>query len=336
VLLVHERHLIAVSLRAIGHLHWIWLALAVTLESASMASFAYLQCRLLRAGTAKVALRPVLATVYAGNALSATVPIAGSQMSVVFIFRRFKEMGVEATVAGWTLVAAGLISSLTSALLLVVGAALIGNDFVAATVAAVGTTGIGVLAVATTAIRHPAALAALQRPAGWTLRKTWRALRRPVRDPDEVLTRLANPLGSLRLSPAGWATVVAGAFVNWLADAGVLAASLVAVGAPVPWRGLLFAYAVGTAVQTVGIVPGGIGVVEGALAVALMGAGVRHPLALAAVLVYRFVSFWMVIFVGWVTYFFRVRAQTANRPLVAPSHPFGDVDPDLPVVLADL
>jgi putative heme transporter len=178
-------------------------------------------------------------------------------------------------------------------------------------------------------------LTALQRPAGWMFRKTWRALGRRVRDPDEVLTSLANRLGSLRLSPAGWATVVAGAFVNWLADAGVLAASLVAVGAPVPWRGLLFAYAVGTAVQTVGIVPGGIGAVEGALAVALMGAGVRHPLALAAVLVYRFVSFWMVISVGWVAYFFRVRAQSANPPLVVPSHPFGHVDP-LRVGLADL
>jgi hypothetical protein len=33
-----------------------------------------------------------------------------------------------------------------------------------------------------------------------------------------------------------------------------------------------------------------------------MSAGVRHPLALAAVLVYRFISFWMVISVGWLTY----------------------------------
>ena len=231
-------------------------------------------------------------------------------MSVVFVFRRFKQMGVEATVAGWTLVAAGLISSLASTLLLVVGAVLTGNDFVAVTAAAAGTIGIGVFAVATTAIRRPAVLTALQRPAGWTLRKTWRVLGRRVLDPDEVFTSLADRLGSLRLPASGWATVVAVAFVNWLADVGVLAASLVAVGAPVPWRGLLFAYAVGTAVQTVGVVPGGIGVVEGALAVALMGAGVRHPLALAAVLVYRFVSFWMVISVGWAAYLL----QSGRRP----------------------
>jgi putative heme transporter len=111
--------------------------------------------------------------------------------------------------------------------------------------------------------------------------------------------------------------VVATAFANWLADAGVLAASLAGIGAAVPWRGLLFAYAVGTAVQGVAIVPGGIGVVEGALTLALAGAGVRHPLALAAVLVYRFVSFWMVISVGWIAYIFVGRPTTAKRPKLA-------------------
>jgi putative heme transporter len=74
--------------------------------------------------------------------------------------------------------------------------------------------------------------------------------------------------------------------------------SIVAVGAAVPRGGLLFAYGVGTAAGSVGVIPGGIGLVEAALAVSLMGAGVRHPLALAAVLVYRFVSYWMVISVG--------------------------------------
>ncbi len=52
-----------------------------------------------------------------------------------------------------------------------------------------------------------------------------------------------------------------------------------------------------------GVVPGGLGVVEGALALTLMGAGLRHPVALAAVLIYRAISFWVVISVGWLIYF---------------------------------
>jgi hypothetical protein len=43
-------------------------------------------------------------------------------------------------------------------------------------------------------------------------------------------------------------------------------------------------------------------VVEGALAVALMAVGQQRPSALAAVLVYRFISFWMVTAAGWLVY----------------------------------
>ena len=311
-LLVDERSLIVSSLRVVGHLKWSWLVLAVLLEWVSMASFAHLQCRLLKAGKARVELRAVLATVYAGNALSSSVPFAGSQMSVVFVFRRFKQMGVEPTVAGWTLVVAGVISSLASALLLVVGAVLTGNEVVAATGAAAGIVGVAILVVATAAVRRPAVLTALQRPAGWTLRHAWGVLGRPERDPDAAIASLAARLGSLRLPPSGWATVVVAALLNWLADMGVLAASIVAVGAAVPWRGLLFAYGVGTAAGSVGVIPGGLGVVEAALALSLMGAGVRHPLALAAVLVYRLISFWMVIAVGWLTYLFGARARSGD------------------------
>ena len=121
---------------------------------------------------------------------------------------------------------------------------------------------------------------------------------------------------------------------------GVLAASIVAVGAAVPWRGLLFAYGVGTAAGSVGVIPGGLGVVEAALALSLMGAGVRHPLALAAVLVYRLISFWMVIAVGWLTYLFGARARsgdtlgTAKRRLPGRSQGLGQADLHLPAVVA--
>jgi hypothetical protein len=48
-------------------------------------------------------------------------------MSTMFVFRRFKQLGVDATVAGWALVVAGVVSSLASGLLFVVGAILSGN-----------------------------------------------------------------------------------------------------------------------------------------------------------------------------------------------------------------
>jgi putative heme transporter len=327
VVLVNERGLIASSLRVVGHLTWGWLVLAMLLEWTSMASFAHLQCRLLRAGRAKVGLLPMLATVYAGNALSSSVPFAGSQMSVVFVFRRFKQLGVEATVAGWTLAVAGVISSLASAVLLGVGAVLTGNDFLAATGAVAAIAEVAVLVAATAALRSPAILTALERPVGWILRRLPGTLGRPGHEP--VVATLAGRLGSLRLPPLTWVAIVGAALLNWLADIGVLAASIAAVGAAVPWRGLLFAYGLGTAAGSVGVIPGGIGLVEAALAVSLMGAGVRHPLALAAVLVYRLVSYWMVVSVGWLIYLLGGRSRPTPGRLAGggPSGPPGSFEP---------
>jgi uncharacterized membrane protein YbhN (UPF0104 family) len=221
VLLASERSLIASSLRIVGHLKWSWFVLAVALESMSMASFAQMQRRLLRVGATRVRLFPVMATVYAGNALSTTVPFAGPQMSTVFVFRRFKKLDVDATVAGWTLVVAGVISSLASALLLAAGAILTGNDVAIATGIAGGLLGVGIFALTTAALRRPAVTTALRRPAGWVLLQASRVLRRPARDWDEVLINLTSRLGSLRLPVSGWVTVVMGAFLNWLADFGV-------------------------------------------------------------------------------------------------------------------
>jgi uncharacterized membrane protein YbhN (UPF0104 family) len=289
-------------LGVVAHLKWVWLPPAVALESASMATFARMQRRLLAAGQTRVRLLPVMAAVYAGNALAASVPLAGPQLGAAFAFRRFTRLGIDAAVVGWTLVVAGVISSTAAALLLAVGAVLTGNDAAAVTGAGGGMLAVGVLVVATITVQGRGVRQGLRRPARWMLAQSRRVLGRPAQDPDALITEVAGRLQSIQLPVRGWLMVLAAGFLNWLADIGVLALSVAAVGAPIPWRGLLFAYGVGAAAGSVGVSPGGLGVVEAALAVTLMGAGVRHPLAIGAVLVYRFVSFWMVVTVGWLIY----------------------------------
>jgi uncharacterized protein (TIRG00374 family) len=88
---------------------------------------------------------------------------------------------------------------------------------------------------------------------------------------------------------------------NWLADAGVLAVSILAIGVTVPWRPLLLVYGLATVIGSLGITPGGIGLVEGTLCLGLVRTGVPATLALAAVLLYRLVSFWLVMAAGWLT-----------------------------------
>ena len=95
-------------------------------------------------------------------------------------------------------------------------------------------------------------------------------------------------------------TVTGLALANWLADAAVLAVSIRAVGAAVPWHDLLLVYGSGIAAQSLNITPGGLGVAEGTLSLALVATGLRASQALAAVLLYRLASFWLVALPdGW-------------------------------------
>src|SRR6266704_1583906 len=48
------------------------------------------------------------------------------------------------------------------------------------------------------------------------------------------------------------------------------------------------------------VIPGGIGIIEGSLAVILVGYGAGRAAALAATLGFRLVSFWLAVAVGWI------------------------------------
>jgi uncharacterized membrane protein YbhN (UPF0104 family) len=312
---VTERSVVAASFARLGHLHWLWAPAAIVLESASMAAFAIMLRRLLTAGGASVGVRPMLATTYAANAVSVSVPLAGPELATAFTFRRFTGQGADAPLAGWSLLASGVASSAAAALV-AAGAGLASGNILAAAVAVPG----GVLAVAAlvavaAATRRPRLLGALERPAAWTLRHGSRLFRRTATDPRQTIRAWAERLGSLRLPPAGWMTVTGLALANWLADAAVLAVSIRAAGAAVPWHDLLLVYGSGIAAQSLNITPGGLGVAEGTLSLALVAAGLCASHALAAVLLYRLASFWLVAIAGWlVLLWLRHSQRTAPGP----------------------
>ena len=87
--------------------------------------------------------------------------------------------------------------------------------------------------------------------------------------------------------------------MTWLADAAVLAAAFELAGLPVPWRGLLFAYAASQMTDGLIPLPGGV---EGGLLGALVLAGAPLTAATAtAITVYRVVGYWAVDVAGIVT-----------------------------------
>jgi len=92
---------------------------------------------------------------------------------------------------------------------------------------------------------------------GWLGRRRWPSI-----------GRLAAALAGLsrhRAGPGWAAAVVACTAACLLADAGVLAACFGLAGLPVPWRGLLLAYAAGQLAGRLVPLPGGLGGVEGGL-----------------------------------------------------------------------
>ena len=118
-----------------------WLALAVVTELMSMGAFARVQRRMLSAGGARVPMCRMAALTYAANALSVSIP-AGTALSSGYVFKRLRTWGATVPAAGFTIVASGLLSTLSFALLAVVCAVWAGNG------------GLGSLLVVAGAVAH--------------------------------------------------------------------------------------------------------------------------------------------------------------------------------------
>jgi pimeloyl-ACP methyl ester carboxylesterase/uncharacterized membrane protein YbhN (UPF0104 family) len=310
---ISERASILASFAVLGHIHWLWIPAAIAAEAASMAAFAFMMRRLLATGGARVGVRPMLATSFAANALSVSIPLAGPQLATAFTFRRFTRLGADAPLAGWSLLAGGVVSAAAGALVVVGGGLASGNGLVAGFAVPTGVLAVIALLVLGAVLRRPQLRASIEQPATWALRHVARLLRRPAQDPSAIIGAWAGRLGSLQLAPSGWITVTGLGVINWLADAAVLVVSIRATGGPVPWNDLLLVYSSGVAAQSLNITPGGLGIAEGTLSLALVATGLRASQALAAVLLYRLASFWLVALAGWLVLGF-LRHRQRSRP----------------------
>ena len=90
-----------------------------------------------------------------------------------------------------------------------------------------------------------------------------------------------------------------------------------ALDVPIPWKGLLLAYGAGQLAASLPITPGGLGVVEGSITVALVAFGGPEASTAYAVLLYRLISFWMILVVGWL-FIGQLALQVRRGPLEPP------------------
>jgi hypothetical protein len=304
--------------------NWGWIAAAVLAEALSYGAFTQLQRVLLASGGLRTRVAPMVGVTLAGNAINTTIP-GGGAFATIFAYRQFRRRGADEALTTWTLVAIGALAAVALAGLAVVGLLVAGEDgpvgglwpLVALLVAG------PVLAVAV--LMRPAILRRLALPpARWLgswLQRPGGVLRRvglltgPGVDADVLIGGLVERLEAVKPGARSWSAGLGFALGNWVADCGCLVLAHQAVGAAVPWRGLLVAYGAAQVAANLPITPGGLGVVEGSLTVALVAYGGSTAGSVAAVLVYRIISFWALLPIGWLA-FLGLQLEARRHPLV--------------------
>jgi undecaprenyl-diphosphatase len=117
----------------------------------------------------------------------------------------------------------------------------------------------------------------------------------PVRDAFRALASTVR-------NPRAGAALIGGSFGVTAGYALALVAAAHAVGVGLPMATIVAVYLGGSAVAAAAPTPGGLGALEAALVAGLTSAGAASGPAIAAVLLYRLITFWLPILPGFVAY----------------------------------
>ncbi|MDT4982594.1 MAG: putative heme transporter [Pseudonocardiales bacterium] len=276
-----------------------WLALALVAQLMSLGAFAHVQRRMLSAGGARVPMRRMAALTYAANAVSRTLP-GGPALSSGYVFKRLRSWGATVPAAGFTILASGVLSTLSFALLAVIGAVLAGNGGLSSLLIVAGAI---VMTVAVLMARRHHKPDLLVRVASRSLVRANRIAHRAPEAGLAALHRVAGELSAIKPRNRDWLAGFGFAGLNWIADLACLLACCHAVGASGSSLALVtVAFLAGMSASSLSLLPGGLGVVDAAMIIALTQGGVSTVPATAAVLLYRLISFALIVALGWLVW----------------------------------
>jgi putative heme transporter len=277
------------------HLRWWWIPPAVAAEMASLWCFAGLQRELLGSGGLVAPWRPLLKVTFAAQAITNSIP-GGNAASAVYGFRWYRRFGADSTLATWSLVGMTVASVVSLSLIATAGLALATEEGAS----------FDLIPVIVGALLLTVAIGALfvyERPlsfiVAWAIRISRSLIGRPGGDEIAHIQRIVGWVTTVRLGRRQISKIVAWGSANWLLDCSCFAMMFLAVDSAIPWKGLLLAYGAGQLAANLPITPGGLGAVEGSITIALVAFGGARLTTVDAVLMYRLVSFWFVLVVGW-------------------------------------
>jgi putative heme transporter len=319
VLLFGKRHELSGAFHQLGHLNYWWALAAFAAEVLSFVGYAYIQRVVLRMGGATLSMAALTLVSLANIAIAYTIP-GEPAVSSAYRYRFFRRHGASGASAGWAILTILIAQAIGMSLLVLFGVvvALAGNTGAHDTsLVVVGL--VVVLAAGALLVRRDLLLRFL----GSIVRITQRLTGHPR---DALGGRIESTLARMRdipMSSSSTIYVVSIATAIWLIDFLCLVCCFGAVHAHIPWDGVLLAFGVSQIVASLPFIPGGIGVVEGSLAVILVAYGTAKVPALAVVLFYRLLTFWLAIFVGWVcigAIEWRVRGEKRRNPTADGAH----------------
>jgi uncharacterized protein (TIRG00374 family) len=280
---------------AFAHFDWWWVLPAVIVEIASYFCFAAMQFELLKAGHLRAPWTPLVKLSFASQAITNSLPI-GNAVASVYGFRWFRRFGADNTLAVWALAGTLVAATVSLSLLAVVGLGVAAQEGASLDLVPVligtflVTLGIGSLFV----YERP-----LHAVLSGAVKLSVAVTGRPRGDTVELIDRITAWMTAVRLSWTEIGRIIGWGLLNWVLDCACFAMMFLALGAPIPWKGLLLAYGAGQLAASLPITPGGLGVVEGSITVALVAFGGPEASTAYAVLLYRLISFWMILVIGW-------------------------------------
>jgi uncharacterized membrane protein YbhN (UPF0104 family) len=253
-----------------------WIAVAVAAELVSLVCYAALIRVLLSLGLVRVPFRALFSLTVIGVAMINSVP-GGQAVATIYWYEQLRRYAVQRSIAVWTLLVATLVGVTTLVLLAAGGFAAAGHGFASQARIPVLAVAAAILIAVVVGRRQfvPLTLRAIQH-----VSKTECPADQPVASNHLVLL------------------IVLG-LLNWLFDAAALVAALAAMGQTIPVRGVIVAYTLGQLVSAIPILPGGGGTIEATMSAGLVFAGGTAAAVIAGVFLYRIISAWGLVPLGW-------------------------------------
>ncbi|MEO5833650.1 MAG: lysylphosphatidylglycerol synthase transmembrane domain-containing protein [Nakamurella sp.] len=281
--------------------NWLWVLVGAIAMFISIFAFAEQQRQLLAAFDTRISRKRITVITYGGTALTNSLP-AGAAVSAGYSFTQYRAGGANRSTAATVMVLSGLLSigSLAVMYFAVIGAAT-GTAFITllqTNPVVFGVIGLTVLGLVAVYVRRrikgrPEHLADRPTPKLDRFERRYPKLGALARDGLETLRQA-------RLVRLKYLTIAIGwSLLKWATEAVCLLASCWAFNIETDLVKLSVVYLSVQLVRQVPFTPGGIGLVEAALLAGLVSAGAAHGAAAAAVVVYRLISAWLIIPIGF-------------------------------------